>query len=56
MFRYAFIHRLKACGYIPVTMAELITGLGRNASEFGSYESVGYTLQQKKAVFERILM
>jgi integrase len=56
MFRHAFIDRLKACGDIPVPIAESITGHGRNASEFANYGSVGYTLAQKKAVIERILI
>ena len=46
----------KACGDIPVPIAESITGHGRNASEFANYGSVGYTLAQKKAVIERILI
>ena len=50
MFRHAFIDRLKACGDVPVPIAEAITGHGRNASEFARYGSVGYTLEQKKAV------
>ncbi len=56
MFRHAFIDRLKACGDIPVPIAESITGHGRNSSEFANYGSVGYTLEQKKAVIERILI
>ena len=56
MFRHAFIDRLKACGDVPVPVAEAITGHGRNASEFARYGSVGYTLEQKKAVIERILV
>ena len=56
MFRHAFIDRLKACGDVPVPIAEAITGHGRNASEFARYGSVGYTLEQKKAVIERILV
>jgi integrase len=56
MFRHAFIDRLKGCGDVPVPIAEAITGHGRNASEFARYGSVGYTLEQKKAVIERILV
>ena len=41
---------------VPVPIAEVITGHGRNASEFARYGSVGYTLVQKKAVIERILV
>jgi hypothetical protein len=39
-----------------VPIGEAITGHGRNASEFARYGSVGYTLEQKKAVIERILV
>ena len=56
MFRHAFIDRLKACGDIPVPIAEAITGHGRNTSDFAHYGSVGYTLGQKKAVIERVLV
>jgi hypothetical protein len=56
MFRHAFIDRLKGCGDVPVPVAEAITGHGRNASEFARYGSVSYTLEQKKAVIERILV
>ena len=56
MFRHAFIDRLKACGDVPVPIAEAITSHGRNASEFARYGSVDYTLAQKKAVIERILV
>ena len=56
MFRHAFIDRLKGCGDIPIPIAESITGHGRNASEFANYGSVGYTLEQKKSVIERILI
>jgi integrase len=56
MFRHAFIDRLKACGDIPLPIAEAITGHGRNTSDFAHYGSVGYTLEQKKAVIERVLV
>jgi integrase len=56
MFRHAFIDRLKACGDIPVPIAEAITGHGRNTSDFAHYGSVGYTLEQKKVVIDRILV
>lgn len=56
MFRHAFIDRIKACGDVPVPIAEAITGHGRNTSDFAHYGSVGYTLEQKKAVIERILI
>ena len=56
MFRHAFIDRLKACGDIPLPIAEAITGHGRNTSDFAHYGSVGYTLEKKKAVIERVLV
>jgi integrase len=56
MFRHAFIDRLKACGDVSVSIAEAITCHGRNASGFVRYGSVGYTLEQKKTVIERILV
>jgi integrase len=56
MFRHAFIDRLNAFGDVPVPIAQSITGHGRNASKFARYGSVVYTLEQKKAVIERILV
>ena len=56
MFRHAFIDRLKALGDVPIPIAESITGHGRNRSDFEHYGSVGYTLEQKKAVIERVLI
>jgi integrase len=54
MFRHAFIDRLKACGDIPVKLAESITGHSSGKSEFDSYGTVGYTLEQKLKVIERV--
>jgi integrase len=56
MFRHAFIDRLKANSHIPVPLAESITGHGRNTSEFANYGSVGYTLEQKRDVIQKILI
>ena len=56
MFRHAFIDRLKGLGDVPVPIAESITGHGSNRSDFAHYGSVGYTLEQKKAVIERVLI
>ena len=56
MFRHAFIDRLKACSDVSVPIVEAITGRGRDASEFARYGSVGYTLEQKKAVIVQILV
>ena len=53
---HVFLDRLRGCGDVPVPIAEAITGHGLNASEFARYGSVGYTLEQKKAVIERILI
>ena len=54
MFRHAFIDRLKACNDIPTRVAESITGHSRGGSEFDSYGSVGYTLEQKLEVLRRV--
>ena len=54
MFRHAFIDRLKACGDIPVKLAESITGHSSGKSEFDSYGTVGYTLEQKLSVIKRV--
>jgi integrase len=54
MFRHAFIDRLKACNDVPTRVAESITGHSRGGSEFDSYGSVGYTLEQKLEVVRRV--
>ena len=54
--RHAFIDRLKARNDIPLPLAESITGHGRNVSDFATYGSVGYTLEQKAEVIEKILL
>jgi integrase len=54
MFRHAFIDRMKACNDIPTRVAESITGHSRGGSEFDSYGTVGYTLEQKLAVIKRV--
>lgn len=56
MFRHAFIDRLKACGDIPVKLAESITGHSSGKSEFDSYGTVGYTLEQKLKVIQRVAL
>jgi integrase len=56
MFRHAFIDRLKARNDIPLPLAESITGHGRNVSDFATYGSVGYTLEQKAEVIKKILL
>ena len=55
MFRHAMIDRMKALNNISVPLAESITGHAtKNASEFHSYGTVGYTLEQKVRVLKRI--
>ena len=56
MFRHAFIDRLNARNDIPLPLAESITGHGRNVSDFATYGSVGYTLEQKAEVIKKILL
>ena len=56
MFRHAFIDRLKARNDIPIRLAESITGHSRGGSDFDHYGSVGYTLEQKRAVIESVLV
>ncbi len=56
MFRHAFIDRLKACGDIPIKLAESITGHSSGKSEFDSYGTVGYTLEQKLKVIKRVAL
>jgi integrase len=55
-FRHAFIDRVKARNDIPIHIAESITGHGRNQTEFSAYGSIGYTLQQKKEIIEKVLI
>ena len=54
MFRHAFIDRLKACGDIPVKLAESITGHSSGGSDFDHYGTVGYSLEQKLTVIKRV--
>lgn len=56
MFRHAFIDRLKANNDIPTKLAESITGHSRGGSEFDTYGSVGYTLEQKRDVILKVLV
>ncbi len=57
MFRHALIDRMKSLNNISIPLAESITGHAtRNASEFHSYGTVGYTLEQKLEVLKRIEM
>ncbi len=56
MFRHALIDRLKACGDIPVRLAESITGHSSGGSEFDHYGTIGYTLQQKLNVLQRVVL
>ena len=54
MFRHAIIDRMKACNDIPVRLAESITGHSSGGSEFDTYGTIGYTLEQKLAVIKRV--
>ncbi len=54
MFRHALIDRMKACNDIPIRLAESITGHHSGGSEFNSYGTVGYTLEQKLKVIKRV--
>ena len=56
MFRHAFIDRLKGCNDIPLPLAESITGHGRGQSDFATYGTVGYSLQQKLEVIRKVLI
>lgn len=56
MFRHAFIDRLKARNDIPIKLAESITGHSSGGSDFDTYGTVGYTLEQKRDVIMRVLV
>jgi integrase len=54
MFRHALVDRLKACDDIQTKLAESITGHSSAGSEYDHYGTIGYTLEQKRRVLERI--
>lgn len=56
MFRHALIDRLKACNDVPTRLAESITGHSSGGSEFNTYGTVGYTLEQKRDVLMRVVV
>lgn len=56
MFRHALVDRLKACNDIQTKLAESITGHSSAGSEFDNYGTIGYTLEQKRKVLERIMI
>lgn len=56
MFRHALVDRLKACDDIQTKLAESITGHSSMGSEFDNYGTIGYTLEQKQRVLERIMI
>ena len=56
MFRHAFIDRLKSRNDVPLKLAECITGHHSGGSDFDHYGTVGYSLHQKQAVIQRILI
>ena len=56
MFRHAIIDRMKARNDIPTRLAESITGHSSGGSEFNTYGTVGYTLEQKRDVILKVLV
>jgi len=54
LFRHALIDRLKACNDIPTRLAEIITGHSSGGSEFNTYGTIGYTLEQKLEVIKKV--
>lgn len=54
MFRHAMIDRMEACNDISTRLAERIIGHSSGGSEFNNYGMVGYTLEQKLDVLNRI--
>ena len=54
MFRHGLIDRMKACNDIPTRLAESITGHSSGGSDFNNYGTIGYTLEQKLEVLNRI--
>ncbi|QKM65589.1 hypothetical protein DCO17_10280 [Polynucleobacter tropicus] len=56
MFRHAIIDRMKARNDIPTRLAESITGHSSGGSEFNTYGTVGYTLEQKRDVILKVLI
>jgi hypothetical protein len=45
---------MKACNDIPTRLSESITRHSSGGSEFNNYGTVGYTLEQKLEVLNRI--
>ena len=56
MFRHAIIDRMKARNDIPTRLAESITGHSSGGSDFNTYGTVGYTLEQKRDVILKVLV
>ena len=56
LFRHAIIDRMKARNDIPTRLAESITGHSSGGSEFNTYGTVGYTLEQKRDVILKVLV
>jgi integrase len=54
MFRHALIDRMKAQNDIPTRLAESITGHSSKGSDFDIYGTIGYTLEQKLKVLEKV--
>jgi hypothetical protein len=53
---HALIDGLKACNVVPTRLAESITGHSSGGSDFNTYGTVGYTLEQKRDVLLRVLV
>jgi hypothetical protein len=47
---------MKARNDIPTRLAESITGHSSGGSEFNTYGTVGYTLEQKRDVILKVLI
>ena len=56
MFRHAIIDRMKARNDIPTRLAESITGHSSGGSEYNTYGTVGYTLEQKRDVILKVVV
>lgn len=56
MFRHALIDRLNAWNDVPTRLAESITGHSSGGSDFNTYGTEGYTLEQTREVLMRLLV
>ena len=53
---HALIDRIEACNGVPTRLAESIPRLSSCGSDFNTYGTVGYTLEQKCDVLLRVLV